>query len=633
MEYNDKIKHKYNNIDLIESNDNCEDSMEDLIMKERREQLISKRKKFIQTYRNKQRLSSLIEEKNNNDDNKINNINLNSITMEDIEKEPDPISRIILLKSFFQNNSSNFDIEFINNHLNLFKTLLSDFKKTLFDYSNPNINNRIIINKYILYNFIYILFEPESNPLITEFDFEFLSNLNTFSNFYFNIETIFNKKENIIMLHLNIILLLNNIIRIYPDVELIKATIDIKKIVFGIYNKYFYFLSNINNNNLANNINDNNDNNYINLNECDNAELFVLAYLKLIENCIISLYLNDNDKKELIEIITKFIYYNFSFNEIKLLIYSLESLANTNHTYLLLDNDIYNNFLLYAIEQIIANNNNNIKNEEFHLTKIKLFFELYLQQVLFCINYKNIIKSNIDLNSFLKENIITFFKNYYIQFYYYLNSENKKNINTQKLKIIIKITKIFIFYFDLINETNISLISIEQFNNFKNILCTYFISKNNNGISLFDALINTFLYFIKLENKISQKICNLIINIFNSIYPSKDIDYKNNYSYIKNFQLFLLEKYSLHIQIFPFLNLEKFPNLVLGMISLVNNVLFFCEQLDNYEKENCYLGKIKKHLYDLNVFDEIENIESNFVNEDVNFFSHFIIEQYLNKEI
>ena len=602
-------------------------------MKERREQLISKRKKFIQTYRNKQRLSSLIEEKNNNDDNKINNINLNSITMEDIEKEPDPISRIILLKSFFQNNSSNFDIEFINNHLNLFKTLLSDFKKTLFDYSNPNINNRIIINKYILYNFIYILFEPESNPLITEFDFEFLSNLNTFSNFYFNIETIFNKKENIIMLHLNIILLLNNIIRIYPDVELIKATIDIKKIVFGIYNKYFYFLSNINNNNLANNINDNNDNNYINLNECNNAELFVLAYLKLIENCIISLYLNDNDKKELIEIITKFIYYNFSFNEIKLLIYSLESLANTNHTYLLLDNDIYNNFLLYAIEQIIANNNNNIKNEEFHLTKIKLFFELYLQQVLFCINYKNIIKSNIDLNSFLKENIITFFKNYYIQFYYYLNSENKKNINTQKLKIIIKITKIFIFYFDLINETNISLISIEQFNNFKNILCTYFISKNNNGISLFDALINTFLYFIKLENKISQKICNLIINIFNSIYPSKDIDYKNNYSYIKNFQLFLLEKYSLHIQIFPFLNLEKFPNLVLGMISLVNNILFFCEQLDNYEKENCYLGKIKKHLYDLNVFDEIENIESNFVNEDVNFFSHFIIEQYLNKEI
>ena len=633
MEYNDKIKHKYNNIDLIESNDNCEDSMEDLIMKERREQLISKRKKFIQTYRNKQRLSSLIEEKNNNDDNKINNINLNSITMEDIEKEPDPISRIILLKSFFQNNSSNFDIEFINNHLNLFKTLLSDFKKTLFDYSNPNINNRIIINKYILYNFIYILFEPESNPLITEFDFEFLSNLNTFSNFYFNIETIFNKKENIIMLHLNIILLLNNIIRIYPDVELIKATIDIKKIVFGIYNKYFYFLSNISNNNLANNINDNNDNNYINLNECNNAELFVLAYLKLIENCIISLYLNDNDKKELIEIITKFIYYNFSFNEIKLLIYSLESLANTNHTYLLLDNDIYNNFLLYAIEQIIANNNNNIKNEEFHLTKIKLFFELYLQQVLFCVNYKNIIKSNIDLNSFLKENIITFFKNYYIQFYYYLNSENKKNINTQKLKIIIKITKIFIFYFDLINETNISLISIEQFNNFKNILCTYFISKNNNGISLFDALINTFLYFIKLENKISQKICNLIINIFNSIYPSKDIDYKNNYSYIKNFQLFLLEKYSLHIQIFPFLNLEKFPNLVLGMISLVNNILFFCEQLDNYEKENCYLGKIKKHLYDLNVFDEIENIESNFVNEDVNFFSHFIIEQYLNKEI
>ena len=222
-----KHKHKYNDMDLIESNDNDENSIQNCIMKERREQLISKRKKFIQNYRNKQRLLSIIETKNNNDNNYKNNNDFN-LEINDIEKEPDPISRIILLKEYFQSNSSKIDLNFIKNHLKLLKSLLSDFKKILFDYTNPNINNRIIINRYILYNYIYLLFEPESNPLMAELDFEFLSNINTFFIYYLNIENIFKKKVNIVNLHLYILLLLNNLVRIYPDVELLKATIDIK---------------------------------------------------------------------------------------------------------------------------------------------------------------------------------------------------------------------------------------------------------------------------------------------------------------------------------------------------------------------------------------------------------------------
>ena len=629
-----KHRNKYNNIDFIESNENDENSIQDSIMKERREQLISKRKKFIQNLRNKQRLLSIIETKiNNNDKNNTNDLNLDSLEINDIEKEPDPISRIILLKKYFQSNISKIDIKFINNNLILLKSLLSDFKKIIFDYSNNNINDRIIINRSILYNYICLLFEPESNQLISEFDFEFLTNINTFFIYYLNIENTFNKKENIINLHLYILLFLNNIIRIYPDVELVKATINIKKIIFVIYNKYFYFL---NDNVFKNNESKKNDiNNYnnkytnINLNMCDNRyELFILAFLKLIENCIISLYLNDNDKKELIDIITKFIYYYYSKNEIRLLIYSLESLSNTNNAYLLLGNEIYNNFILYAIEQIIINNKDNIYNE-IELTKIKNFFELYLQQLLSFVNYKDIIKPKMDLNLYLKENIIEFYKNYYFKFYECISLQNKKEINIQEIKIIIKITKIFNFYFELINENNTSIISLEKMDNFKNILCSHFITKNNLGNSLFDILINIFCYFVKIDNKISQKLCNLIINIFNNIYPSKDIEYKTNNTYIKHFQLFLIEKYSLHMKLFPYLNLEKYPNLVLNIICLVNKILFFCEQLDLYEKENCRLEKIKKDLFDLNVFDEIENIESNYVNEDINFFSHFIIEQYL----
>ena len=191
-----KHKKKYNDMDFIESNNNDENSIQDSIMKERREQLISKRKQFIQNFRNKQRLLSIIEAKNNNNYKNNDDLYLDSLEINDIEKEPDPISRIILLKKYLKSNSPTIDLKFINNNLILLKSMFSDFKKILFDYSTHNINDRIIINKSILYNYICLLFEPDLNPLISEFDFEFLTNINTFFIYYLNIENIFDKKEN-----------------------------------------------------------------------------------------------------------------------------------------------------------------------------------------------------------------------------------------------------------------------------------------------------------------------------------------------------------------------------------------------------------------------------------------------------
>ena len=189
-----KHRNKYNNIDFIESNENDENSIQDSIMKERREQLISKRKKFIQNFKNKKRLLSIIEAKNNNNYKNNDDLYLDSLEINDIEKEPDPISRIILLKKYLKSNSPTIDLKFISNNLILLKSMFSDFKKILFDYSTHNINDRIIINKSILYNYICLLFEPDLNPLISEFDFEFLTNINTFFIYYLNIENIFDKK-------------------------------------------------------------------------------------------------------------------------------------------------------------------------------------------------------------------------------------------------------------------------------------------------------------------------------------------------------------------------------------------------------------------------------------------------------
>ena len=76
----------------------------------------------------------------------------------------------------------------------------------------------------------------------------------------------------------------------------------------------------------------------------------------------------------------------------------------------------------------------------------------------------------------------------------------------------------------------------------------------------------------------------MIIIIFNNIYPLKNIDYKNDITYIKGIQIFLIENYSLHIKLFKFLNMEKYSFIVENLLELINRILFFCEQIDIHEK-------------------------------------------------
>ena len=337
------------------------DSFKNLTIKERNEQLISKRKEFIQNYRKKQRILSLIESKNYENLNyKNNNQYKQIITMNNIEDEPDPISRIILLKVFLQSNPSKINTDFIKNNLKLLKNIFSDFKKVLFNYENKNIEKQIYMNKSIIYCYLSLLLDPESNPLIEEFDFEFLSSINTFSLYYLMIENDknFSQRKNIFILQLYILLLINNLIRIYPDVELIKATIEIKNCIIIVYNKYFNF------NSVNNKINLNNKKENLNLEACEHIyEFFEFSLLKLIENCVLYLYLKDNETKELIDMILHLIYYYYSKNDIKLLIYSLETLINTKKAYLLLNDENYNKFLLDELDKIIISFNDKDKSE------------------------------------------------------------------------------------------------------------------------------------------------------------------------------------------------------------------------------------------------------------------------------
>ena len=589
---------------------------ETIKLKECREDLISKRKEFIQNYRKKQRLLSLIESKD-----KLNNDENNYITLEDIEAMPDPISRIILLKYYFQTAPDKIDINFIKAHIKIFKSFISDFKKILFDYkNNNNIEEQIAINRYIIYCCLNLLFEPESNPLIDEFDIDFLKQLNNFCLYYLNDTNNFNSKGKIVILRLYILLLLNNLIRIYPDVELLKSFIDIKQCIFLVYNQYFLFDKN-------NNKIEYENNDLTNLNKCDNFfEIFEFVFLKLIENCILFLYLPY--KIDLVELLLNLIYYNYSHNLNKLLIYSLETLVNIKED-LLLENKNYNIFLLNATDKIILSFNHENKSD-IQLTIIKLFFELYLQLLCFYLEFNNIIKSNINYSLYLNEKIIKFYNNYYFCFYQSISTVNKKEININELKIISKLTKIFSIYFKLRNTSNLAFISAEQKNNFQNILCSQFISKVNNGASLCEILLNIFKYLVNSQEKYSIKICKLIIDIFNEIYPLKNLDYKNDFSYIKYFQLFLIENYNFHKIIFPYLNIEKYSYFAENILDLVNKILFFCEQISISDKGEVNLFEtIKKELYALNVFEEIENIEYNTVNSNLKFLAQQISNNYL----
>ena len=617
-------KNHFNIIDLEEYKDN--NSFNNFIIKEQRERLISKRKEFIQNYRNKQRFLSLIEAKNFNNTSQINTSN-NYIKMSDIELEQDPISRIILLRNYFNSHISDIDINFINNHLQLIKSLFSDFKKILFDYENNNIEIQIIINRYIIYCILTLFIDNDSNPLMDELNYDFLSGINTFCFHYLYNQNFVNLGEKTVILHLYILFLLNNLIRIHNDVESLKNTIDIRKCLFLVYNKYFSFVEK---NPVCADNNNNKINGLIDLNKCnDKYEFFTFTYLKLIENCVLFLHLKNDEIKELIEIILNLIYYNYVNNNTKLLIYSLETLVNTRKLYLLLDNKNYNNFLIEVINRIIFCFNYNDKSE-IQLIKVKLFFELYLEQLIFCLEYKDLLNPNINFILYLKEEIIIFFKNLYFQFNQSLSTKKIQEININELKIISKITKIFIAYFKIRNSKNINLITFEQMNYFQNILCSNFISKDKDGYSLYDILINIFTHLIESKEKYSLKICNLILIIFNNIYPLANLDYKNDILYIKDFQLFLIENYSLHIKIFPYLNLEKYTSLLENILELVNNLLFFCEQIDLNEKsEHSLLEKIKKELYDLNVFEEIENIEYNIINNYIKNIAQQIRDNFL----
>ena len=175
-----------------------------------------------------------------------------------------------------------------------------------------------------------------------------------------------------------------------------------------------------------------------------------------------------------------------------------------------------------------------------------------------------------------------------------------------------------------------AFISLEQKNNFQNILCSHFISKDNNGFSLCDILLNIFNYLVNSQEKYSIKICNLIIGIFNDIYPLKNLEYKSDISYIKYFQIFLIKNYSFHKKLFQYLNIEKYSYLAENILELANRILFFCEQIDINEKGDiCLFKEIKKELYDLNIFEEIEDIECNTVNNDLKLLAQQISRNFL----
>ena len=109
----------------------------------------------------------------------------------------------------------------------------------------------------------------------------------------------------------------------------------------------------------------------------------------MIENCINYLHLNDNDIKELLSFLLSIVYYNYKNNKIKLLIYSLESLTRVKRSYLLLQNDYYNNFLLTALSEFFHNNSINNNNKYLLFIKNKLILELYLQRILIFLDSYN----------------------------------------------------------------------------------------------------------------------------------------------------------------------------------------------------------------------------------------------------
>lgn len=616
-----------------------------IMVKEHSEVLISKRKEFIQNYRKKQRLLTLIE---SNPKNNINNTkDYKEISIESIKQDPDPISRIILLKNYIYSNQSAININFVNGNINIIREWFKDYKKYLFNYQNKNLSKQIVVNRAIIYNILSLLFEPETNPIMDEIDYEFLFNINNFSFYYFNLACSKDNLSENILLYLYILFLLNNLIVIHPDVELIKATIDIKNIINLIFNKFFSFKENKNilfyqKSQIKNLSNESENDNNLKFN--NKYELFEFTFLKLIENCINYLHLNDNDIKELLSFLLSIVYYNYKNNKIKLLIYSLESLTRVKRSYLLLQNDYYNNFLLTALSEFFHNNSINNNNKYLLFIKNKLILELYLQRILIFLDSYNsdekIMNKNIDL--FLNEEIITLFKKYLYAFYneVIFNKNNKRGITIPEIKITVKIIKIFCLYFDLIsinndsnNNSNIIYLNIK--NKIAKFLCSIFILKNEEiPISLCEIILNIFTYFITLNEKNSKKICALVIDLFNIIYTSKNINlYKDDLYFMELQRILINDKINIHRVLLPYLNLDKYPFLIENILEFVNKTLFFCEQYDNYQKsKTCLFEKINKEYIDLNVFEEIENIECNSINSNFKIISENILDNFVRNQ-
>lgn len=637
----EQISKKRANISPIKNN--TDDSKISFILKDHREQLISKRKEFINNYRKKQRLLSLVDSNQSKKNTKSKNIENEKITIEDVKNEIDPISRIKMLKIYIRYNNTNINLDFINNNLNLLKECFNDFKKYLFDYKNNNLNKQIKINIQIIYNILSLLFEPEINPIIEEFnDYDFLFDINTFCFHYLNLtnEILKVNSKDIKVIYFYILFLINNLITVLPDEGLIKSTINIKEIIQLYYEKFFFAQNNNNNNNLINN-------NCI-YNEMDKFELLEFSFFKLIENCIVHLHLDEKSREELLTKIVSLLKYNYYYNnDIKLLIYNLECLTIVKNSYLLLEIDFYNNFIITALNDIMIDFDKN-DNQDLILLKNKLCLELYLQRILIFLDYSiNIKKMIINIDLVFKEDLIIFFKNYLYYFYtnYIISNKNNNNkeITTIELKIIIKLIKIFCLYFNILytnNNINNSIYSAIK-NKIENILYSLFIINNKENASLYEILINIFLYFVDLEDHNSNKICKLIMDLFNYIFTQTTIELNNNnsfndnlsYNHIFEIKKFLIESKNIHRTILPYLDEENYPFLLEQMLNFIKNILFFCEEWDKYESgKNSIFEKIRKDLIYLDVLNEIENIECDSEYSNLKSLAEFINNNFFSIE-
>ena len=97
--------------------------------------------------------------------------------------------------------------------------------------------------------------------------------------------------------------------------------------------------------------------------------------------------------------------------------------------------------------------------------------------------------------------------------------------------------------------------------------------------------------------------------------------------------MFLIKNYFFHKKLFPYLSIEKYSYFAENILDLVNRILFFCEQIDINEKGDiCLFKEIKKELHDLNIFEEIENIECNTINNDLKLLAQQISSNFLIQE-